>query len=294
MDHPDGDDTRPPLSRRRRGAVVAAAALVAAALAAASAARPDGFGMPVAGPVPWADDPAASVPPLLRRAPLPPAPPCDPARLGPLRTDGGGAWHTVNTGPRRCTLAGRPALVAGAGAAVRTVPAVRGRSELEQYPATVEPGEAARVVVEARDCPATGPALTAPRLVIGGAELPMDGLPVSEGCPASVSDWHVVPPVVGGPARVTVAAPPQVRAGGTAEYTVTFDRGLDECPVYLAQFDGAGAWRQLGCRWLARTYTMRLAVPPDANPGDHRLGWRAVWPDGRMTVAGEVTVRVGG
>ena len=144
-----------------------------------------------------------------RRSPRPDAPACRPDGLrGPawtgVRARGDAPDAVVvllaNERDTRCTLTGSAGLVAtdpaGRRTAVPTSPAPRPADPVGQYPATIDPGEPARLVFTLRGGCGTPVRYTAPAIVVAGREVPVEGTAALTTCGLSAGEWHVVPPVL--------------------------------------------------------------------------------------------------
>ncbi len=106
----------------------------------------------------------------------------------------------ANNRDSRCTLAGSAGLVAtdpaGRRVTVRSTPALRPVDAVGQYPATIDPGEPARLVpAPEHDCPAPV-RHTAPAILVAGHEVRVEGTAELVACAVSAGEWHVVPPVL--------------------------------------------------------------------------------------------------
>jgi hypothetical protein len=311
--------------RRRRIAVAVSVAAVTAVVAAVPALLHPWRGpTPVAGDgvVAWSDSPVSPPTHLARRAPRPDARDCTFADLNRLAWVGGTA---AGAGTRtytlllpdetdsRCTLRGQPSIVATDVATGRRVrPAVRavlpatgpaGEDQASQYPATIDPGEPARVDLVTFD--ACAGQRGAPRryrdvaIVVQGHEFPVSGgLPVATACPIGIGEWRVLPPPLYVPFVVaSIDAPAQVRRGQLLDYTVTLENSgnlwyhLVPCPAYTEALAGFVATYRLNCTALniaphtSVRYQMRLSVPAGLRLGKSNLTWMAVDASGRVIVA---------
>lgn len=310
------------IARRRRRRTMVAGAAVLVAVAAAGVPTMWGattYTPPVAnaapGPVPWLDQPAPRPTDLARREPLPMADDCRTSSLGRLAwtetgtADNGDPVYTIllgNTGETRCTLHGSVGLRAtDAATGQRTdlaVAHVATFADPNGGPATMEPGEPARVDLRA---PLTCDGARQPvryrdvRLVLAdGTEKPVSELELRTGCQLTVGDWYALQPLLYADRQVTlIYAPSQVRRGSTVDYVVRILNPSDgllrlqPCPVYTQRFAGQTQSYRLNCAVDTiephRTveFQMRLRVPADAPLGETRLTWTAVLAGGKVAIA---------
>ncbi|GIE98820.1 hypothetical protein [Paractinoplanes rishiriensis] len=278
--------------------------------------------------VPWADVPAPE-PSLARRSVRPDARDCAAADLGKAWSESNGPGHTVVLLPTRidsrCTLRGSAGIVAtdirtGERGPVSTTQSwvdgastgAAGYDGVSQVPATIDPGEPARLdVVTTADC--AGPPADTHRyrdvaVVVQGREIPVPAVLLSTACPVQVGIWRVLPPLLNLPwVTATIVAPQQVRRGETLRYEVTLTgklANLKPCPTYRQRLGTTGETLRLNCAAFPEKpgKTVRLAmeldVPADAAPGDTRLTWMLVAGDGHVVIAdlstGGVAVEITG
>ncbi|HZO66891.1 MAG TPA: hypothetical protein VFB74_17980 [Kribbellaceae bacterium] len=260
-------------------------------------------------PVPWLSISAPATPtPGLRRDPRPDARDCTAADLGRRAwVEPGAGIQLVNISDSRCTLRGSPGVVA-------TEPATGRRTTLDvhtvsagipagaQFPATIDPGEAATTdfghpagcaspagIVRYRD----------PALVVLGREVPVSGQEELHVCPTLiVFPWSVMAPLLHVPFQVaSIQAPATVRRGQTLDYIVTILNAsgtayrLNPCPAYTQRLGEGATTFGLNCAvseippHRSVRFQMRLAVAADAPLGETRLTWMAVAGDGRVIIA---------
>ena len=308
--------------RRRRVAATVTSGLAVLALLAGvvtAVSDPPQRSQPADSVIPWVDGPPVAPPDLARRSPRPDQPACVTSSGSAWVQDGlafaDGLTGTVLFDPitdHRCTLSGIPRLVAtdDRTGQRRTLPSLDGKQiddEAKQYPATIDPGEPARVDVTLSDsCPEPTDPIRYEDLaiVVGGHEYRLDGPVLMTGCPVRIGYWYVQPPLLNSPLTVTLDAPPQAHRGQWYEYTVivlnAYPRPfrLDPCPVYtqrLSGTPGSGGYRQLPCPvdeiapHTSLRYTMRVLVDPDAQPGPVDLHWMAVMANGTVAIANLAT-----
>ncbi|MET7394476.1 hypothetical protein ABZS66_13385 [Dactylosporangium sp. NPDC005572] len=285
--------------RHRRYTIILSATAVVIVLVGAALLRPATMDAPPAQTVfEWVAEPAA-LPELDRRDPRPDAKPCTDDALG------NEAWHEqtgdtftvliANNRIERCTLAGPSSIVAteiATGARVTLTGTLPLRHGFDQAPATIDPGEPARIDVEVQPCAA--PRYQHPRIIAGGREVPVDLAP---GCGYAASPWYVQAPLINAPLTVTMSAPGTVRRGTALVYDVTvrnaFPRAfsLQPCPAYQQTIAGLKTTYRLNCaaksvpRHSALTFRMRFEVPATAPLGPTVLTWMAVAADGRVAIA---------
>lgn len=272
-------------------------------------------GAPDSRLVPWLDSPAAAPSNLARRAPRPDQRPCAAGDLGRsawVEDDGGVSGrrtHTVliaNAYDARCTLSGSAAVTAVDGDGRRTTipiePLAPVRDPARQHPATIDPGEPARIdIAQAAGCggsTSTGERRTYRDLaiVLHGRSFPLSDLEIDEGCGISIGQWYVQPPLLNAPeATAAIDAPSRVRRGEMLQYQVSLTGvgrhvRLGPCPVYRQSIGGPGAYYQLNCSVGiipsdSVTFAMRIRVPVDTKPGSIRLEWMVVMPNGEVVIA---------
>jgi hypothetical protein len=272
------------IRRRRRRAIIVAAIAAVAAIAigtptalrlAAAPSSPPAEPVPSPSVIPFVAIPtpaAATGSPSPRRT----AAPCSSNQLGPPTTawSEGAAGHLFttievrNTGPR-CTLARAPSLVATDKKTNRraTVPALPANygvdSEGREYPATIDPGEGARIeIVTAMGCDGgANPAIYIDiALGYAGGEHRVAGLELETTCQIQVGRWYRELPAAPTPTPrfgtllVSLEAPESVRAGTNATFVVVLTNptgepiSLDPCPSYAMNFGKFSyAYGRLNC-----------------------------------------------
>jgi hypothetical protein len=284
--------------RRRRFAVGTAAALVLAVAAPVALPQLDPFDSGEPDHAVSADRPI-SAPARAYRSPREDRPACDPVRLEKAPSADEGAM-VANTGDSRCTLRGTVTLVGTHPVTgQRTVIAADALADDphpdRQYPATIDPGEYARVDVEG--CTGNGETWRDVAVDLGGREIPVTDHPMGLSCRPRVGSWYVRPPLLelGLDARIT--APATVRRGSTLEFTVTLSNPagpmvtLQPCPAYAIGFGGDLVWRRLDCHRddmpaaSSITLPMQVDVPRFQESGEKVLIWILVAADGRSTMA---------
>ncbi|AGZ38858.1 DUF4232 domain-containing protein [Actinoplanes friuliensis] len=299
--------------RRRRTVTWAAAGLIVVAVGVPVALRvspSDSTVVTADGTVGWVAEPLAQAPQLARRSPRPAAPACDPAKLNPtigyedvLAADGTMLRSVVvtNRTDRRCTLSGIPTVKGtltstGARTTVVAYPVADEPGELRQYPATIDPGEAARVDVTKGSAGCDATELTDVVLEFGARSFPASPKSDEVMCAPRAGSWYVRPPLLNAPVMAKISAPAQVRRGETFDYTVELTNGYNRtfsyggCPAYRQEFAGSKGWFRLNCGprkigpHSSVTYAMRATVPKDAEKGG-RLTWMAAMPDGEVVIA---------
>ncbi|GGM12004.1 hypothetical protein ACFFX1_26080 [Dactylosporangium sucinum] len=285
--------------RRRRYTMTLSATAVVIVLVGAALVRPLANDAPPAQTVfEWTAEPA-TLPELDRRDPRPDARPCTDDALGNQ------PWHertgdtltvlVANHRIERCTIPGTSAIIAteiATGVPVTLRGSLPLRHAFDQAPATIDPGEPARIDVQVESCPT--PLYRDPRIVAGGREVPVD---LGPGCGYSASPWYVQAPLINTPLTVTMSVPGTVRRGTTLVYDVTvrnaFPRAfsLQPCPAYQQTLAGLKSTYRLNCaaksvpRHGALTFRMRFEVPASAALGRTTLTWMAVVADGRVAIA---------
>jgi hypothetical protein len=188
--------------------------------------------------------------------------------------------------------------------------------DAKQNPATIDPGEPARIDLSAAThCPDGVGAASRFRdvaLVVLGHEFPVSAFELTTACPLNVGMWYVQAPLINAPSQLTsIQAPAQVSRGELLEYVVTIlnpsDRPfqLEPCPVYTERLGDADAQTyRLNCAaseiapHKSMRFGMTLRVPNDAPLGKTPLTWMAIIDDGRVAIAdlatGGVSVQVTG
>lgn len=303
------------ITRRRRRRVLAA--IAAAALVTGIAAT--GVSVITHRPSPSTTNVSAepvATPQILRRAPRPDRQPCRLDRIdsvdwivqsAPWGPSTGFAVRPNNTG--RCTLSGQPQLsgvntATGASepiAAVDLGPLKDGVTR--QFPATVDPGEPARIQIRGNTrCPAGQKPRSYRNLLLtaGDQKFRLPGTRTLTGvCGADVSQWFVEPPMDYAALNATVQAPPTLRQGQDFDYTVRIDNvfphqySLPSCPVFRLDVAVAetASWQRITCTQTRIDgndeieFTRRGRIPPDTAPGRHKLTWMAVLGNGEAIIA---------
>lgn len=310
--------------RRRRYAAIGSAIAVAVILASVPAAlglraKPDRapIGTPSDTVIPWIDTPADPPGEPARRGPRPGARPCTAADLAGLAwfEPGGAAGGHVanvallpNNSGSRCTLAGSAKVIAtdaatGRRAELATRSGTYFDGGIKQYPATIDPGEAARVDIATASGCNGGINMTHYRdvvLVVLGRPFPLSGLDLHTTCQVSIGSWYVLPPVVNAPLTVTLDTPPHAHRGQSYQYTVTMINvtrplHLYPCPVYTQTLANHVSTYRLNCAIGSIPvdrpvrFAMTLHVPRDAPLGTTQLTWTAVMADGTVAIADQAT-----
>ncbi|WP_117212289.1 hypothetical protein [Allorhizocola rhizosphaerae] len=278
------------IRRRRRNrtlavacAVLALAVGVPAAVLWPSASRPAPN-----RPIPYWDSEIVAAPALARREPRPDATPCQAAHLGNHWVQGQ-TLYVANLGDKRCTLSAPATLDNG------VVAGGRFPGDEKQYPATIDPGEPARMDLVFTECDRET------SVVVLGVSLSLGNR-----CVTAASAWYVEPPLLNAPLTVSMEAPATVQRGQHFDYVVTvlnampYTFGLDVCPTYLQQLGEDAKWRRLNCAGLTEIpahtsvkFAMRAYVP-DSQPigAKLRLHWMAVMSDGTVAIAQPATAGV--
>ncbi|WP_433368797.1 hypothetical protein ACQPZX_42250 [Actinoplanes sp. CA-142083] len=300
--------------RRRRKLLVTAAAVVLVAGAAAGGLAVVTHRPPPSTSIVSAEPVAA--PQILRRSPRPDAPPCRLDQVGavdwivqsaPWGQSTGFALRPTNS--ERCTVSGKPALSGvntATGASEPIAAADLGpldQSVVRQFPATIDPGEMARVQIRANT---TCPAGEKPRsyrdltLTVGEKKLSLPASRVLKGvCGADVTQWFVEPPMDYASLNATVEAPAVLRQGEEFSYTVRISNvfpseyPMDSCPVFQLGVAAktTGPWQRIECTQDSIDdhdsveYTLRGQIPPDTGPGPRKLTWMAVMSNGEAVIA---------
>lgn len=301
--------------RRRRiiGGGAALAVLAAIAPGVALTTQPPSRDESATGVVAWTNAPVAMPTRLQRRDPRADRRPCALKDLHPrpwTERDGQSVTLLVtNSSDSRCTISDGATVIAVDPATGVRGPVGRSTAPItaadRQYPATIDPGEPARIEVTSDpSCAAGGASLSEVAVVVQGREYPLADFRPPAGCPVLVGPWYVQPPLINAPLDVAVAAPDLVRPGKTLEYQVAvtnaFDTAfrLEPCPVYIQRIGTAPAVAyRLNCtvRRIAGHTTVRylihLAVGTDVPAGPTELNWTMVLTDGRVA-AGSTKVQV--
>jgi hypothetical protein len=270
--------------------------------------------------IPWQDRPADAPTKLARREPRPQRPACRAEALGvrgwvePGTSTANGESHTAllsNTSDSRCTLGGSAELVATEAATGRrhTIPIGIEQPTpygSKQYPATIDPGEPARIdLTSVRSCASPAGQVTRYQrvgLLVLGREIPVGDVELSTACPLQVGSWYVLPPLLNLPAQlVSIEAPAEVKRGAELRYVVSIlnpserSLSLKPCPVYTQRLGEESSSYRLNCRIerLAPHQTARfemiMRVPPTAATGEHQLSWMAAMEDGLVAIANQDT-----
>lgn len=256
-----------------------------------------------------------TAPTVLRRSPRPDRQPCRLDRVDSLDWIVQSAPWGAATGfalrpsnDERCTLSGKPQLFATnvATGMSEPVPAVDlgplDSSIARQFPATVDPGEMARVhirgnnVCQADQQPQSYRDLV---LVVGGNQLKVPKFrTLANVCGADVSPWFVEPPMEYAALNVSLDAPPVLRRGEDFTYVVRIDNVFSRvfsmltCPVYrLTPASDSEPWRRIHCSVTAigarssLRFTLRGHIPADTALGKLKLTWMAVMSNGEAAIA---------
>lgn len=302
------------VTRRRRRRLLAATASVVLVAGAAVA----GIGLithrPASTTAVVGSEPAAA-PQILRRSPRADRQPC---RLDNVDSAGwivqSAPWG-LSTGlalrpnnSERCTLSGRPQL-SGVNTATGVLDPIAAAdagpldsSVARQFPATIDPGEAARVEVRGTKCVAGQKPRSYRDLVlaVGAKKISLPSFRrLDDICGADVSQWFVEPPMLYAALNATLQAPTVLRRGEEFTYTVHIDNvyardySLSPCPTYRLGIAATeiGSWQRVNCTQSSIdghdsiTFTLQGQVPPDTKPGQHKLTWMAVMSTGEATIA---------
>jgi len=302
------------VSWRRRimvSALVTTVALIGAAAVVGSGVRHSGAAADASSDrlTPWVDSPAEPPMNLARRSRRDDRRPCAVTDLNRPwveedETDDGRPAQVVllpNGADSRCTLAGSARLVAtnvatGMRVELPAGPVASVDSDVRQFPATVDPGEPARLdIVASGECAGAAGHYRDARLVVLGREFPLDRLRLGADCPVGIGSWYVQPPLLNAPLTAEIEAPTQVQRGQTLEYVVTLSTSrssvrLDPCPTYRQALGSVGSYHQLNCVVTSVRahepvrFAMRLNVPGDAAVGLTTLRWMAVTASGEVVI----------
>jgi len=297
--------------RRRMLAATASAVLVAGAAVAGTGLithRPAST-TAVVGSAP------ADAPQVLRRSPRADRQPC---RLDNLDSAGwvvqSAPWG-LSTGlalrpdnSERCTLSGTPQL-SGVNSATGVLEPIAAADAgpldsgvARQFPATIDPGEPARVEIRGAKCVAGQKPRSYRNLVLtaGAEKISLPGARrLDDICGADVSQWYVEPPMLYAALNATLQAPTVLRRGQEFTYTVRIDNvyareySLSPCPAYRLGIAATpiGSWQRVNCTLNSidghdsSTFTLPGRIPPGTEPGPHKLTWMAVMSTGEATVA---------
>lgn len=101
--------------------------------------------------------------------------------------------------------------------------------ELHERPATVDPGEAARVdVIVPASCAGPSGPVSDVAIVVLGRAIPVSSLEAPAECPVAFGRWYVIPPLLNVPhLMASIEAPRQVRRGADLRYSVTITNTSD-------------------------------------------------------------------
>jgi hypothetical protein len=309
------------IRHRRRAATVTVVCVAGAVAFGVPAVRTliddaDGSGVVGAdGVVPWKETPAAQPAHLAHRSPRPDARDCRPEDLGrtawfeSTQDPPNGVLYIIslaNKSDSRCTLRGEARLTAATTTVGRRTttsqPEPVSALATHQYPATIDPGEPARIDLRTSSQCVTGTATTYRyrdlRLSMPGFDASVPGLPLNTGCIARTGSWYVRPPLLNAPSQVvSIDAPAQVRRGDVLTYTVTVTNPsdqtlrLDPCPPYTQRLGDRASTYLLNCYsssiapHKSRRFEMKFPVPADSVVGPTTLSWMAVLKDGTVAVA---------
>jgi hypothetical protein len=256
-----------------------------------------------------------AAPQILRRSPRPDRQPCRLDNVDSVDWIVQSAPWGLSTGlalrpnnSERCTLAGTPQLsgvntTTGASepiAAADVGPLDTGVAR--QFPATVDPGEPARLEIRGNKCPAGQEPRSYRNLVVtvGAKKLPLPRSRRLTGvCGADVSQWFVEPPMLYAALNAKLQAPAALRAGQDFAYTVQIDNvfardyPLPSCPTFRFGIAATevGPWQRVNCTQTSidghdsSTFTLHGQIPLDTKPGRRKLTWMAVMSTGEATIA---------
>jgi hypothetical protein len=257
-----------------------------------------------------------AAPRILRRSARPDRPPCRLDNVdsvsyikqsAPWGPSTGFAVRPNNDG--RCTLSGTP-LLSGVNIATgksEPIPTAQlgplDNRVVRQFPATIDPGEPARVDIHgALQCPA-GQKRRSYRdlaLTVGTKKISLPtAVFLSEICGADVSHWYVEPPMLYAALNATLKVPTVLRRGEDFTYTVKIDNvysgsyPMPSCPVVRLGIGGTEIepWQRIACTQSAIhghnniAFTLYGRIPPDTEPGRHKLTWMAAMSTGEALIA---------
>lgn len=256
-----------------------------------------------------------AAPQILRRSPRPDRQPCrldnvdsvswivQSAPWGPST----GFALRPNNG-ERCTLSGKPLLSGVNTATGKSEPIATAdlgpldASVARQFPATVDAGEPARVDIRGGKCSAG----EKPRsyrdlmLTVDGKKIPLPGSSRLAGiCGADVSQWFVEPPMLYAALNATLQAPAVLKRGEEFTYTVKIDNvypadyPMPSCPTFRLGIGGTeiGSWQRIDCTQSSIDghdsieFELHGRIPPETEPGRHKLTWIAAMGTGEAAVA---------
>ncbi|MFG2040782.1 hypothetical protein [Dactylosporangium sp. NPDC048998] len=260
-------------------------------------------------------EPVAAAPQILRRSPRPDRQPCRIDNVDSMDWIVQSAPWGLSTGlalrpnnSDRCTLSGRPQLsgintATGASEPIAAVDAGQlDTSVTRQFPATIDPGEPARIEIRGGKCPAGQEPRSYRSLVVtvGTQKIPLPSSRSLTGiCGADVSQWFVEPPMLYAALNAKLEAPRVLGRGQDFTYTVQIDNvyarnyPLSSCPIFrlgIAATD-IGPWQRINCTQAAIhghdsiRFTLHGQIPPDTEPGQHKLTWMAAMSTGEATIA---------
>jgi hypothetical protein len=273
---------------------------------------------PMTNTIAWLDSPAA-IPTEPAPTPPPIERPCTAADLPATTTfeyspgisqSMGFTIYVQNVGPSACTVTGDPVLYsADAQGHEQVVPVTR--SDWADGPATIAPGERARLLVIFRhSCEGALDQYQyrSIEVVQSGRRISVPGLSASGSCPAVDLGRWLLPLPPPGPAPTLrygslvplLDVPATVSAGATLDYVVTLNNPtpaaitLRPCPVYREQVfkqvdtyllncdaPGAGTVPAGG----SLRFAMRATVSAYTPQGGQRLTWTILEPDGTSATA---------
>jgi len=231
------------------------------------------------------------------------------AVVGDTEGAGGHILTTIrlgNASSSRCTLSGTMSL-----AGIRTERGtIIDNVGWKQYPATIDPGEEARVDLETSYmCDGAQKQYHDIVMKVLGRSFPLAGLRLGSTCPVRAGDWYVqidapTPEPRYAGLTATIQAPATVVRGSTVDYVVTLTNPgttavrLDPCPVYLEQLWKNVAYYRLNCAageigaGASVRFAMRLRIDAETPLGPTRLQWNLAETAGstaEATVPVEVT-----
>lgn len=236
---------------------------------------------------------------LAMSAPRPEAASCAMAQLAPEAVLDGATVTIRNNGSSPCTLRDPSYLRDLDGRTFREVAEPPGP---RQTPATIDPGESARLdILAGTGCGQRYRDLT---LVVSGRDYPVA---LETDCPPRVSAWYVEPRPIDAPLRLSLQLPESVRAGEAFGFVVTLlhtmPRPLQpvDCPFFLLRLGAEAVWRRLNCDPAGDIpadtpvrFAMRAQAPAVAGDTVLSLSWTAVMPDGSLATTGPVTLPLTG
>jgi hypothetical protein len=256
-----------------------------------------------------------TAPQILRRSPRTDRQPCQLDKVdsvdwivqsAPWGPSTGFALRPNNS--ERCTLSGTPQLsgvntATGGSEPIAAVDAGPLDSDVtRQFPATIDPAEAARIEVRGDKCSAGQKSRSYRDLVltVGTKMIPLPSSRRLTGiCGADVSQWFVEPPMLYAALNATLRAPAVLGRGQDFTYTVQVDNPyardypLSPCPTYGLGIGATeiGSWQRINCTQTSIdgndsvTFTLHGRIPLDTEPGQHKLTWMAAMSTGKATIA---------